>query len=51
MIPAIKTKRSKGISRGKNDESDAKNIAFYDLTYQHKLRLSQLPAKDLLALK
>jgi transposase len=51
MIPAIEIKRSKGISRGKNDKTDSKDIAFYAQTHQHKLRLSKMPEKDLLALK
>lgn len=51
MIPAIEIKRSKGISRGKNDKTDSKDIAFYAKTHQHKLRLSKMPEKDLLALK
>lgn len=51
MIPAIQIKRSKGISRGKNDKTDSKDIAFYALTHLHKLRLSKMPEKDLLSLK
>lgn len=51
MIPAIEIKRSKGISRGKNDKTDSKDIAFYALTHQHKLVLSKIPEKDILALK
>lgn len=51
MIPAIEIKRSKGISRGENDKTDSKDIAFYALTHQHKLRLSKMPEKDLLSLK
>jgi transposase len=51
MIPAIEIKRSKGISRGKNDKTDSKDIAFYALTQQHKLILSKIPEKDILELK
>ena len=51
MIPAIEIKRSKGISRGKNDKTDSKDIAFYALTHQHKLVLSKIPEKDILELK
>ena len=51
MIPAIEIKRSKGISRGKNDKSDSRDIAFYALTHLHKLRLSKIAANDLLKLK
>jgi transposase len=51
MIPAIEIKRSKGISRGKNDKTDSKDIAFYAVTHQHKLVLSKIPEKDILELK
>lgn len=51
MVPAIEIKRSKGISRGKTDKSDSKDISFYALTHMHKIRLSILPEKDLMKLK
>jgi transposase len=51
MIPAIEIKRSKGLTRGKTDKSDSKDIAFYALTHQHKLKLSSIPTKGLLRLK
>ncbi|WP_281635805.1 IS110 family transposase [Flavobacterium marginilacus] len=51
MIPAIEIKRSKGISRGKTDKNDSKDIAFYALTHLHKLRLTQLPELSLMELK
>lgn len=51
MIPAIEIKRSKGISRGKTDKADSKDIAFYAKTHRHKLRLSSLAAKDIMELK
>lgn len=51
MIPAIEIKRSKGISRGKTDKADSKDIAFYSLIHLHKLRLSQIPEKAILELK
>lgn len=50
-VPALEIKRAKGISRGKNDKTDARDIAFYAHTHMHKLRLSRLPEKDLLKLK
>ena len=50
-VPAIEIKRSKGITRGKNDKTDARDIAFYAHTHLHKLRLSKLPEKDLVKLK
>ena len=46
-IPAVELKRSKGISRGKSDKVDAKDIAFYAVTHSHKLKLSQIPEKDI----
>lgn len=42
MIPAIEIKRSKGIRRGKTNKTDSKDIAFYALTHQHKLKLGSL---------
>lgn len=51
MVPAIEIKRSKGISRGKSDKSDSKDIAFYALTHVHKIQLSSLPESDLIKLK
>ncbi len=49
--PAIEIKRSKGISRGKTDKTDSKDIAFYALTHLHKLQLTNLPEKEILKLK
>ena len=51
VVPAIEIKRSKGIARGKNDKTDAKDIAFYAYTHAHKLVLSKLPEKDIQKLK
>lgn len=51
MIPAIEIKRSKGISRGKNDKNDSRDIAFYTMTNIHKLRLSKIPEISLIELK
>lgn len=51
MIPAIEIKRSKGISRGKNDKNDSRDIAFYTMTNIHKLRLSKIPELSLIELK
>ncbi len=50
-IPAVEIKRSKGITRGKNDKTDAKDIAFYAITHAHKLVKSKVPANDLLRLQ
>jgi transposase len=51
MVPAIEIKRSKGISRGKTDKTDSRDIAFYSMTHQHKLRLGQIPEKEIMKLK
>lgn len=50
-ISAVEIKRSKGISRGKSDKVDAKDIAFYAATHSHKLKLSQIPEQDILKLQ
>lgn len=51
VVPALEIKRSKGITRGKNDKIDSKAIAFYAITHQHKLNLSTLPEKEIAQLK
>ena len=51
MIPAIEIKRSKGISRGKTDKTDSKDIALYALTHLHKLKLGSLPDETLQEIK
>lgn len=51
MVPAIEIKRAKGLTRGKSDKADSKDIAFYAITHQHKLRFTELPERDLMKLK
>lgn len=51
IIPAIEIKRSKGISRGKNDKADAKDIALYSIRNIDKLKLSTLPETAIQQLK
>lgn len=51
VVPALEIKRSKGISRGKTDKTDSKDIAFYAHTHIHKLQLTSLPEKEILKLK
>lgn len=51
IVPAIEIKRSKGITRGKSDKSDARDIAFYSLRNIDKLKLFTLPNIDLQKLK
>ena len=50
-ISAAEIKKSKGISRGKSDKADAKDIALYAVTHLHKLVLSKVPEKDILRLQ
>ena len=45
QVPALEIKRSKGISRGKDDKTDSNDIAHYAYSHKHKLRLSIMPAK------
>lgn len=51
IVPAIEIKRSKGISRGKNDKTDAKDIALYSIRNIDKLRLSSMAEKEIQQLK
>lgn len=51
IVPAIEIKRSKGITRGKSDKTDAKDIALYALTHTHKFEHKKLPEADILKLR
>lgn len=51
VVPALEVKRSKGITRGKTDKTDAKDIAYYAITHMHDLKLSQLPENDFIELR
>ncbi|WP_396602982.1 IS110 family transposase [Algibacter sp. R77976] len=51
IVPAVEIKRSKGISRGKSDKSDAKDITFYSIRNIDKLQLSSVPEKSIQQLK
>lgn len=51
MVPAIEIKKSKGITRGKKDKTDARDIALYALTRTHKLQLSAAPEAALSSLR
>lgn len=51
VVNALEIKRSKGLSRGKNDKNDSKEIAFYAFTHLHKLKLNTLPEKEIAQLK
>ena len=50
-VPAIEIKRAKGITRGKSDKVDARDIAFYAHTHMHKIALSEFPEEVILKLK
>ncbi len=51
IVPAIEIKRSKGISRGKNDKTDAKDIAYYSLRNIDKLNLYNKSSEEIDKLK
>ncbi len=51
VVPAIEIKRAKGISRGKNDKTDAKDISYYSLRNIDKLALYTLADLDVQKLK
>jgi len=51
VVSALEIKRSKGISRGKTDRTDAKDIAYYAITHLHQIKLSHLPTNDFIELR
>lgn len=51
QVPALEIKRSLGITRGKSDKVDAKEIAFYAKRNTDKIMLSVLPELNLQQLK
>lgn len=51
IVPAIEIKRSKGISRGKNDKTDSKDISYYSYRHLDKLNLFTLADVDIQKLK
>lgn len=50
-IPAIEIKKSKGLVRGKNDKTDALDIAFYVTTHLHKLKLCTVAEDSIMKLQ
>jgi transposase len=50
-VSAMEIKKSMGIVRGKSDVVDAARIAQYAAVNVHKLRQTQLPAKELMQIK
>jgi len=49
--PAIEIKRSRGITRGKSDKIDSKDIAFYAFTQKYKFRPNKLSIKEIQQLR
>lgn len=50
-VSALEIKKSKGITRGKMDKTDARDIALYALRNKDKLKLSSIPSKEILTLR
>lgn len=48
---ALQIKRAKGLTRGKNDKADSKEIAFYAISHLHLYVPAFLPENDFLELK
>lgn len=51
IVPAVEIKRSKGISRGKNDKTDSKEISFYSFRHLDKLNLFNATEIDIQKLR
>lgn len=51
MESALRIKKSLGIRRGKDDKADSKDIAKYAFIYAKYLKISKIPAKNLVLLK
>lgn len=51
VVPALEIKKAKGITRGKNDKADSKDIASYCITHLHLLKLTNLPENDFIELR
>ena len=51
VVPPLQVKRSKGITRGKTDKTDAKDITYYAITHLHELKQSKLPEDDFIELR
>jgi len=48
MFPGLEIKRSMGITRGKSDPTDAREIAEYTYLRRDKIALTQLPDEDII---
>jgi transposase len=51
IVPGLEIKKSMGITRGKDDQVDAKRIALYAYRLRDELIPSKLPSKDISTLK
>lgn len=51
VVPAVEIKKSKGISRGKNDKTDSKDISYYSYRHLDKLNLFSIADIDIQKLK
>lgn len=51
MISGLELKRSMGITRGKDDQIDAKRIALYGYRLREELKPTKIPSKTLFVLK
>jgi transposase len=51
VVPGLQIKRSLGMTRGKNDQIDAKRIADYAFTHKAKLEPFEMPSAILLQIK
>ena len=51
QVPSLEIKRSRGITRGKSDKIDAKDIAFYAYTQKHKFKPSRISTKPVQQLR
>jgi transposase len=49
--PSVEIKRSRGITRGKSDKIDSKDIAFYAFTHKYKFQSSRLATKEIQQLR
>ncbi len=51
LVCPLTIKKSIGLQRGKNDRIDARRIAYYAALHSRKLKLYELPDKDLIRLR
>jgi transposase len=51
QVSALEVKRSKGITRGKSDKTDSKDIAFYTYSQMHKFRQGKISIRAIQQLR